>query len=750
MKRKFIKSMTAVCIVLAMLFVLLPSGLAASDDNDPAVRDTNAELFNGLKAAGVVNSYNTHYFTKGELRSFSGTENYDSTLMLNSKDIEDISGLQYCNGVKTIDLGVNDLSDLGGLTAFASNSNLLTKLTTLRLSNCHLNKLPALKMPNLEYLYLDNNSDLASADIGSLAALTHLRSILVTNTAVKDFSFLSGVSSLRSLSASSSAKTTADIDSLQYVTGQLTALDLGNVATEDSGLQKICGHFPNLTSLGISGGRITDISPLSGLTKLTDLDLSYNFVHDLTPLMGLNNCDIDLDYNALYTTVQQDDWNKLQQLQAQGCDVSYAHPYSFTVNYSCDASKGTLPANTMPSVGLYYEKRFNLPTVAPVNPAAVSSEGWNKAGGGTAKNGAGGEPMTASLPLPESQYNSSGNTYTVTYTALFAPVKYTVRFDSQGGSAVQDVTADYNTAVAAPADPVLTGYGFNGWYQEKECVNAWNFADKVTSSFTLYAKWTASTYTVSFDAQGGTGNAASKAVTYGQAYGALPALAKAGQIFEGWYTQPGGAGTRITETTPMNTAGDHTLYAFFSAVGTPGITKASSAGYNKVRIEWTQVANAAGYDIFASKSSSAGYGKVGTAVGTDYTAASLTCGTKYYFKVQAYRETAEGKVYGAQSAPASGTPLPLAPAGIKAKKASKSGIKVSWSAVPGASGYMVYQVKSSGAVVKLLKKTSKSAKSFTQKSLKKGKTYYYKVYAFRKSGSKTFKGPYSAVVHLKL
>lgn len=42
-----------------------------------------------------------------------------------------------------------------------------------------------------------------------------------------------------------------------------------------------------------------------------------------------------------------------------------------------------------------------------------------------------------------------------------------------------------------PADPVKTGYTFEGWFKEASCTNAWNFAsDTVAAETTLYAKWT--------------------------------------------------------------------------------------------------------------------------------------------------------------------------------------------------------------------------------------------------------------------
>jgi uncharacterized repeat protein (TIGR02543 family) len=155
-----------------------------------------------------------------------------------------------------------------------------------------------------------------------------------------------------------------------------------------------------------------------------------------------------------------------------------------------------------------------------------------------------------------------------TLYAKWVTVTYTVTFESNGGSAVGQQTATANRKIAAPTTPVRSGHTFNGWYKEAALTNAWNFAsDTVTSNLTLYAKWTAGSYTLTFDAQGGTVATASKPVTYGVAVGELPPTpTRTGYAFDGWYTQPDGAGTRYTATTVYSEAGNTTLYAKWTAL----------------------------------------------------------------------------------------------------------------------------------------------------------------------------------------
>ncbi|PGL69877.1 InlB B-repeat-containing protein [Bacillus sp. AFS055030] len=79
-------------------------------------------------------------------------------------------------------------------------------------------------------------------------------------------------------------------------------------------------------------------------------------------------------------------------------------------------------------------------------------------------------------------------------TELFAKWSinsYTVKFDSQGGSAVNAIKTDYNTMISQPTVPTKTGYTFAGWFKDATGQTIWNFAtDKVTSDTTIYAKWT--------------------------------------------------------------------------------------------------------------------------------------------------------------------------------------------------------------------------------------------------------------------
>ena len=82
----------------------------------------------------------------------------------------------------------------------------------------------------------------------------------------------------------------------------------------------------------------------------------------------------------------------------------------------------------------------------------------------------------------------------------------------------------------------------------------------ITENQALFAAWAPNTYTVTFNANGGSVSPTSKTVTYGSTYGSLPAPTRTGYTFTGWYTAPSG-GSRVLGTNTVTTAANHTLYA---------------------------------------------------------------------------------------------------------------------------------------------------------------------------------------------
>ena len=164
--------------------------------------------------------------------------------------------------------------------------------------------------------------------------------------------------------------------------------------------------------------------------------------------------------------------------------------------------------------------------------------------------------------------------------AKWMPVpRYTVTFDTQGGSAVAPITnVASGSLIAEPEEPTYEGQTFGGWYREAETTTMWDFtSDKVTEDMILYAKWMpVPRYTVTFDTQGGSAVAPITNVASGSLIAEPEEPDYEGLFFEGWYKE---AGT----ITPWNFAADTvtediTLYAKWSKVLLYTVTFDSQGG----------------------------------------------------------------------------------------------------------------------------------------------------------------------------
>jgi uncharacterized repeat protein (TIGR02543 family) len=97
--------------------------------------------------------------------------------------------------------------------------------------------------------------------------------------------------------------------------------------------------------------------------------------------------------------------------------------------------------------------------------------------------------------------NVTGN---LTVTATYVINQYTITFQSNGATAVDPITQNYGTAVAAPTAPTKVGHTFGGWYSNEALTTLYVFSTMPAQSITLYAKWTIIAYTVTFENHDGT------------------------------------------------------------------------------------------------------------------------------------------------------------------------------------------------------------------------------------------------------
>lgn len=181
--------------------------------------------------------------------------------------------------------------------------------------------------------------------------------------------------------------------------------------------------------------------------------------------------------------------------------------------------------------------------------------------------------------------------------------------------------------------------------------------------------------------------------------------------------------------------------------------KATSNSYNSIKLTWNKAVNGAnGYAVYRSTSKDGKYTlrKTITSKNTiEFTDTGLDTNTTYYYKVRAYRMIADKKKYGSYSEIVCAKPVLSKTTITVSSKSKKATIK--WNKVLGASGYKVYSATSSNGTYSLKKTiTSINTLSYTNTNLVSGKTYYYKVRAYRNVNGKVVYGPYSAVKSKKI
>ncbi len=127
----------------------------------------------------------------------------------------------------------------------------------------------------------------------------------------------------------------------------------------------------------------------------------------------------------------------------------------------------------------------------------------------------------------ESEWNfETPVTADLTLTAKWQINRYTITFDTAGGSEVPSITQDYGTAITPPAAPTRTGYTFAGWDRESPTTMP-------AGDMTITARWTVNQYTITFKPENGGQDIVIKQ-DYGTAITAPANPTKTGYTFAGW------------------------------------------------------------------------------------------------------------------------------------------------------------------------------------------------------------------------
>lgn len=274
-----------------------------------------------------------------------------------------------------------------------------------------------------------------------------------------------------------------------------------------------------------------------------------------------------------------------------------------------------------------------------------------------------------------------GSAYT-----LYTNYKYTLVFDSNGGSFVESVTAFAYQCAAEPANPVREGYTFAGWYTSPYLSeeSKWDFTRdyrNYTTTVKLYAKWKKN---------------------------------------------------------------EKKSYHVDSVSG----FKVKKRGKHSMTLVWDKVSGVTGYQIYMydrDKKDFTLYSSTATNRENKITVYGLKAGKTYQFQVRAYSLVDGGRRYGEFTAVLKTVTRPDKPTKVKLKSSKKKRVRVQFKRVKACSGYEL-QISTKKSFSKKSTKTyrlGKGAKSKTIKKLKSKKKYYVRIRAYVTCKGKTYYGAYS-------
>lgn len=162
-------------------------------------------------------------------------------------------------------------------------------------------------------------------------------------------------------------------------------------------------------------------------------------------------------------------------------------------------------------------------------------------------------------------------------------------------------------------------------------------------------------------------------------------------------------------------------------------TLKAAAGNNKVTLTWNKISSATGYLLYMATGKNGTYRKIATVKGgstVKYTKTQLSGGGTYYFKIRAYKDNVEFNSTASKAASAKVKTNIKTPT-VKVTPGSKKAT-ISWNKISGATGYLVYMASSEkGTYSKIAEIKKGTTLKYVKSSLTKGKTYYFKVRAYK-------------------
>jgi len=230
---------------MIILWCLLPR-LALAADSTPTTNKVETSIFPDKNLEKAVRKFvfekrdNDKPITEADVANLSTIEG-------KGLQIKDLTGLEKCRSLASLDLAKNAIANLGPIKE-------LTSIQYLNLANNQISDVaPLSKIVALQYIELSNNK---VSDLKPVSGLTNMASLYLSNNQIADISLLTNFPRLSSL-----------------------YLDKNKI-TSVKGVE----NFKWLSSLSLNDNQIADITPIASLNGLYYLFLERNKIKDITPL----------------------------------------------------------------------------------------------------------------------------------------------------------------------------------------------------------------------------------------------------------------------------------------------------------------------------------------------------------------------------------------------------------------------------------------------------------------------------------
>lgn len=294
--------------------------------------------------------------------------------------------------------------------------------------------------------------------------------------------------------------------------------------------------------------KLTSVGDISGW----DVSSCANFKEMFNVCLKLENVDTSGWTSTVVTSMDKmfGSCSKLSVIDISGLQVKPGTTISSAIGSNTPilgCNKGLIVFKTP----VLYDSASDYEMALPANMALDDEEdGWTEEDGNW-------DPTINTATIT----SGSSHRYVRLWTVTFNVEDNTSCFAKQYYDATQSRTAHLPTGTA----PDKAGYVFDNskWYTNAACTSVYNFNNTITADKTLYGAYKVATYTITYDANGGTGTVADQTKTHGTPISLRSNLfEKTGYHFAGWNTEATGlSGTAYDEGDPYTTDADVILYA---------------------------------------------------------------------------------------------------------------------------------------------------------------------------------------------